>query len=100
MEYKGKEVPGVYVDNDHFGTIGTIYEKDNLIHIINFEGIQQDIILRFSKEIWNNLENIIIEPREKQINHNCRDNSNIVNLKKEQVDKADTIIRIINKFQK
>ncbi|MFW9824064.1 MAG: alpha-L-fucosidase [Candidatus Thorarchaeota archaeon] len=94
MGYEGNVVPGVEVDNEHIGVIGTLYEKNTLIHLINLKGMKRDITLRFSKEKWNNIEKILIEPEEKDLEHICRDNLYVINIKKKHLDEADTILRI------
>jgi len=97
MEYKGKIIPGIEVDDNHFGTIGSIQESDTLIHIVNFNGITDELTISFSNEYWGNIEKIILEPNKKQLELTNKDNLMTVLIKKEDIDLVDTILRIIEK---
>ena len=97
MKYKGDKVPGIEISEDQFGTIGSIYENDNLIHIINLKGLKTDIILKFSQEQWAEIKKIALEPNKKQLEIVKKNDNIILSLNKEDIDLADTIIRISKK---
>ncbi|NVM02762.1 MAG: alpha-L-fucosidase [Candidatus Helarchaeota archaeon] len=94
MNYKGKKVPGIELNKKDFGTIGSIYGNDNLIHIINFNGHKEELTLTFSQELWGNIEKIILEPDLKELRFKKQENEIILSLSKEDIDRTDTIIRI------
>ena len=97
MKYKGDKVPGIEIDEQQFGAIGSIYENDNLIHIINFKGLKKDISLKFSQEQWADIKEIALEPKKKNLVFMRKNNEIILSISKEDIDLADTIIRIMNK---
>ncbi|TFG22926.1 MAG: hypothetical protein EU529_09075 [Promethearchaeota archaeon] len=94
MDYKSKSVPGVEISDKDFGVIGAIHEGDNLIHLINLEGKNGDITLKFSLEHWENIKKIILEPMKTDVDLKKEENKFVLSISKENIDKADTIIRI------
>ncbi len=94
MDYKGKNVPGIILDDKNFGVIGNIYGSDNLIHIINFTGIQKSIKIEFSYESWKNIEKIILEPINQKVSFKLVEKYYKVEISENFVDKIDTILRI------
>ncbi|MFW9942704.1 MAG: alpha-L-fucosidase [Candidatus Thorarchaeota archaeon] len=97
MNYNGEKVPGVEINNAKFGIIGSIVKNYNLIHIINFEGIKKDLVIKLSPKQWGTVEKIFLEPDKKQLFYNKQNNSITVNIKKEDIDITNTILRIIKK---
>jgi len=95
MVYKGKAVPGIEVEDDTFGIIGTIHNDNKIIHIINFKGILNEIKLTFNKEYWGNIEKIIHEPYKEQLVYKSKNNVIEVIIKREKLDLVDNILRII-----
>ena len=98
MKYKGDKVPGIEVSEEHFGTIGSIYENDILIHLINLKGLKTDLTLKFSQEQWIEIKKIALEPNKKQLEFVKKNNKIILSLGKDDIDLADTIIRISKKL--
>ena len=94
MKYKGDKVPGIEISEEQFGTIGSIYENDNLIHIINFKGLKKDISLKFSQEQWNDIKEFGLEPNKKKLEFVKKNDKIILSLGKDDIDLTDTIIRI------
>ena len=97
MKYKGFKVPGIELSEEEFGTIGSIYEEDNLIHLISFKGLQKDVTLTLSQELWSGIKRIILEPDNKELEFVEKDGDVILFVAKEDIDFADTIIRIRTK---
>jgi len=97
IKYKGKKVPGIKVSEKGIRTIGTIYNNEYLIHLINFYGIKKNITITFSNKQWGNIEKIVLEPRKKDLKFEQKPNTIKLLLLKENVDKIDSIIRIILK---
>ncbi len=94
MKYKGDSVPGVSLKETQFGTIGSKFKDDFLIHIISFGGLMKDLMITFFKDHWENINKVILEPHEKELKFQDKDNEIILQLKKEDLDLADTILRI------
>ena len=94
MKYKGEKVPGIDISDENFGTIGCLHENDNLIHIINLKGLNKDLILEFSGDQWNTITKVIIEPQKKELEFSKKKDSAILKINKEDIDPADTILRI------
>jgi alpha-L-fucosidase len=97
MDYIDDKVPGVDINDDKFGIIGAIHENDNLVHLINFEGIKKDLLLRFSSPHWGIIEKILLEPKKKKLEYSSQDTETIVKIYEKDLDLADTILRIIKK---
>ncbi len=97
MKYKGDKVPGIEISEEQFGTIGSIYEEDNLIHLISFKGLKKDITLNFSQELWADIKKIVLEPHKKELEFAKKNGNIILLLAKDDIDLADTIIRIVKK---
>lgn len=95
MEYQGNNVPGININREEFGIIGSINETDKLIHIINFKGDIKEFTLSFSNEYWGNIEKILLDPNKKQLELKRKKNEIDVVIKGENLDIADTILRII-----
>ena len=95
MEYQGNDVPGIKINRGEFGIIGSINETDKIIHVINFKGDMKEFTLSFSNEYWENIEKIILEPNKKQLELKRKKNLIDVVIKGENVDIADTILRMI-----
>jgi len=53
--------------------------------------------LKFSQEQWAEIKRIVLEPNKKQLEFSKKNNNIILSLDKEDIDLADTIIRIIKK---
>jgi hypothetical protein len=94
MDYKGEKLPGVELSEQQFGLIGSIYQNDNLIHIINFKGIKTTITLKFSRDQWYNIKKIILEPNEMELKYNVKNNEISLTINSEDIDPVDTIILI------
>jgi hypothetical protein len=97
MEYTGTKVPGISINRDDFGIIGSIHENENLIHIINFQGTTKELNVSFSDEFWGDIEEIVLEPVKKQLELNRKKNELDFIIKGKNLDMADTILRIIKK---
>ncbi len=97
MKYKGGKVPGIEISEEDFGTIGAICDGDNLIHLINFKGLKKDIILKFSQELWADIKKIVLEPHKKELEFAKKNGNIVLLLAKDDIDLADTIIRISKK---
>ena len=97
MEYDGKNVLGIEVNDDNFATIGSIHETDKLVHIINFKGKICKLELSFTNQYWQNIDKIILEPYKTQLEPKRNDNLITVHIKKENIDLADTILRVVKK---
>jgi len=97
MKYKGDKVPGIEINEEQFGTIGSIYEDDNLIHLISFKGLKKDITLKFSQELWAAINKIVLEPNKKELEFVKKNGNIILSLAKDDIDLADTILRISSK---
>lgn len=97
MNYNGDKVPGIEVNDDKFGIIGVFHEIDNLIHLINFNGTDKEIKLSFISKHWGSIVKILLEPDKKELEFISRDTEIIVEIHEEDLDPADTILRIIKK---
>ncbi|MFX1325117.1 MAG: alpha-L-fucosidase [Promethearchaeota archaeon] len=97
MDYKGDKVPGVEINHPKFGCIGSIFEENNLIHLINFEGIKEDLILDLDLKQWKDISQITLEPSKKKVEIEFNPDKLRIKISKEDVDLADTIIRVISK---
>ncbi len=98
MKYKGDNVPGIELSEGNYGTIASIYGDHNLIHLINFKGLQKDIILTFSQELWSCIKKITLEPSKKELKFVEKDGVITLLLAKVDIDLADTIIRVSKKL--
>ena len=94
MRYRCENVPGVEISEKNFGTIGTIFNEDNLIHLINFNGIKKGLTLMFLQEQWDNIEKIFLEPNTIELEYTKSNDNTILTLNKNDIDLADTILRI------
>ena len=94
MKYRGENVPGIKINEEHFGTIGSLHEDDHLIHIINLKGLQKGLILEFSGDQWKNISKVKLEPSIREIEFYTKNNITIIKLNKDDIDSADTILRI------
>jgi alpha-L-fucosidase len=94
MKYKGDKVPGIEISEEDFGIIGSIYDGDNIIHIINLKGLKKELIIEFSGDLWNNIAKVILEPIKKELEFSNENDTIILKLNKEDIDFADTILRI------
>ncbi|MFW9882552.1 MAG: alpha-L-fucosidase, partial [Candidatus Thorarchaeota archaeon] len=94
MNYEGDTVPGIKLNDSQFGIIGSIYNDDILIHIVNFESLIKDLTIKFSTKQWGTIDKIFIEPNKKHLHHNKTNNWIIAVIKKEDIDIVNTILRI------
>ena len=94
MDYRGDRVPGIDLNEEDFGTIGSIYENDYLVHIINFKGIEKELFLTLSQDNWGEINKVILEPDKKELKIIKQSGNNFISFKKEEIDNVDTIIRI------
>ncbi len=94
MRYRSENLPGVEISEKDFGTIGTIYNEDNLIHIINFKGIKKGLTVMFLQDQWDNIKKIFLEPNTTELEYTKSNNNIMLSLKKSDLDLADTILRI------
>jgi hypothetical protein len=97
MKYRGKKVPSVKVNQKNFGTIGTVYNDDKLIHIINFSGRIDALTILLNQKKWGNVKKAILEPNGKEIPITTAKDGFFLSIPKEDVDKIDTILRICEK---
>jgi alpha-L-fucosidase len=95
MKYRGENVPGIKINEELFGSIGTLHENDNLIHIINLKGLKKELVIEFSGDQWNNIIGVFLEPHKKELKFSTKNNATILKINKEDIDPADTILRII-----
>ncbi|HEY0089490.1 MAG TPA: hypothetical protein VGB37_11645, partial [Candidatus Lokiarchaeia archaeon] len=95
MIYEGEKVPGVEVSEKEFGTIGSITEDDTLVHLINFKGQKKELTIEFTLQHWPKIKKIVLEPNKKELERKKTNNKIILLLSKEDIDPADTILRII-----
>jgi hypothetical protein len=95
MNYKGETVPGVILTDSKFGIIGTTNNNDNLIHVINLEGVEKDLTITFSTKQWGTVGKILLEPNKIQLRQIKQDNRIILNIEKEDIDMVSTILRLI-----
>ena len=95
MKYEGEEIPGVIVKDTNFGAIGSTNNNNNLIHLVNFEGVQKDIVVSYDQIHWGNIEKILLEPSKKQLELINQDKRTLVTINKADLDVVDTILRII-----
>lgn len=102
MKYRGDGVPGIEVSEMGFGTIGSIYENDRLIHIFNFHGAKKPLTIRFFDRYWGNIRQILLEPAGKELEIRRQTwqplpfaprTTDIV-IPEEDIDLVDNIIRI------
>ncbi len=96
MKYRGENVPGIKISEENFGIIGTFYENDNLIHIINLKGLKKELLLELFGDQWHNITKVILEPQKKELEFSTKNNITIIKLNKNDIDPADTILRIIS----
>ena len=97
MDYIGKKIPGIEINDDKFGVIGAFHENDHLIHLINFNGTKKEIKLSFTSQHWGSIVKILLEPDKKELEYSSQDTEIIVNIHEEDLDLADTILRVIKK---
>ncbi len=97
MNYNDDKVPGIEVNDDKFGVIGAFHENDNLIHLINFKGTKKEIKLSFISQHWGSIVKILLEPDKKELEYTSRDTEINVDIHEEDLDVADTILRVIKK---
>jgi alpha-L-fucosidase len=95
MKYEGEKIPGVEFSEKDFGIIGSINEIDILIHIINFKGLKKELSIEFTQKQWQKIKKIIVEPNKKELEYKKTKDKIILILNKENIDPADTILRII-----
>jgi alpha-L-fucosidase len=94
MDYKGEHIPGIDLNGNTHGVIGSIYGTDKIIHLINFSGVKKSISLEFSWDYWNNLKKVTVEPNDitLKLNQNLKGIQIIV--PQASIDPVDTILRI------
>ena len=97
MDYKSKQVPGVKVNDPNFGVIGNLYGSDYLLHIINFLGKTNDIVLTLTFEQWKNVSRIILEPSKKELKFKNTESEIVLSLTSSEIDLTDTILRLVMK---
>ncbi len=96
MSYKGESVPGVAINDPHFGSIGTEYYSNRLVHVINFTGFnEQDISITFSQQTWGTIEKACLEPDKKELPLKITANGTTLSIAKKDIDLADTILNVV-----
>jgi hypothetical protein len=94
MSYRGKQVPGVKINQKNFGTVGSIHNKETLIHIINFRGRKNALTLSFHQKNWGTIKKAVLEPNGKEIPITMVKGGFYLSILKADVDRIDTILRI------
>jgi alpha-L-fucosidase len=95
MDYKEDKVPGINLDNKNYGVIGSMYEKDKIIHLINFLGEKKSICLEFSLDYWSNISKVKLVPNDIELNLNKISKGTQIILPQEAIDPVDTMLKII-----
>ncbi len=95
MNYKRKKVPGVKLDDENFGIIGSQQVNDRILHVINLTGIQKFITIELESTIWAGIKKIILEPNGIKLDVEKIESNFCVEISKENLDKIDTILRIV-----
>ncbi len=95
MQYKGRNVPGVYIKEKFFKTVSSLNDHDNLIHVISLFSIpKKDLIIEFSRKKWPSIEKILIEPFNQELEFKKEIQNIVLTIPKQHVDRIDTILRI------
>jgi alpha-L-fucosidase len=95
MQYKGKKVPGVKVSDKSIGIIGSIFKKDNILHLIyRYSVKKKDLLVEFSHKKWENIDKIFLVPSERELKLRKFEKKLELTLPKEYVDRIDTILKI------
>jgi hypothetical protein len=97
MVYEGEKIPGIQLSEKEFSTIGSINENNTLVHLINFKGQKRDLTIDFTQSYREQINKIILEPNEKELEYKRMNNKTVLLLYKEEMDLADTILRIFTK---
>ena len=94
MDYKGNNVPGINVNNKNYGVIGCINENERIIHLINFSGEKESLILGFSSDYWSNISKVQLVPEDSELKFNKSPKGIQIRIPQESIDPIDTILRI------
>ena len=94
MNYKGKKVPGIKLNNKKIKSIGTRCKDDYLIHLINFGIDDIPLKVNFKQKYWANIKNISIEPIKEELKIQTEQNGKLILIPPNLVDPVDTILRI------
>jgi len=95
MQYKGKKVPGVKVNDKSIGVIGSIFKEDNILHLIyRYSVKKKDLLVEFSHKKWESIDQILLVPDEKELNIVKLEKKSELTIPKESLDRIDNILRI------
>ncbi|MBD3226702.1 MAG: hypothetical protein GF329_00815 [Candidatus Lokiarchaeota archaeon] len=95
MDYKGKKVPGIIINDKNIKSICSTHNDDYLLHLIPLRSIPiKTLPIKFVIKKWKNIQKIILEPSKKELGFKKDEKLISVSIPKEEVERIDTILRI------
>lgn len=94
LRYRFARVPGITVSDTAIKPICALQDRDYIVHLINFTGIKSGVTVTLDKKEWQSIKQIILEPSNKELALTHNANNYIVQIPPEDLDTADTILRI------
>jgi hypothetical protein len=67
LRYSCEQVPGIKIHPSSVKSIASINNRDIIVHLINMEGITENINVEFKGRRWENISRIFIEPSGKEL---------------------------------
>jgi hypothetical protein len=84
----------VEVDNERHYTIASRLGDDTLVHIINMDGLDDHLMVTIDDHVHAGVEGVYLEPAHIQLRTERSEDSTRLVIDRNDVDIADTILRL------
>jgi alpha-L-fucosidase len=94
LRYRSAKVPGIRVSERSIKPVCALQDGDYILHLINTAGMNDAITVVFGRKTWRTIKEIVLEPDGKELAFSQEADSYRLQIRPEQLDAADTILRI------